>query len=141
MLTKHEALFEKAIFIKNDVTSRILPNVINHIVLVSASLMVLLVTLSDPGIHSIYLYRALLCTLLSTTLLGVLGTSTIAFDFYRLGIKVSEEALKSSLEDREPKPYIRSGKLFYFLIVFFFVGTLVSFLTSLILLLLYAWNG
>lgn len=141
MLTKHEALFEKAIFIKNDVTSRILPNVINHIVLVSASLMVLLVTLSDPGIHSIYLYRSLLCTLLSTTLLGVLGTSTIAFDFYRLGIKVSEEALKSSLEDREPKPYIRSGKLFYFLIVFFFVGTLVSFLTSLILLLLYAWNG
>lgn len=141
MLTKQEILFEKSVFIKNDVTSRILPNVINHIILVSASLMVLLVTLSDPGIHSIYLYRALLCTLLSTTFLGVLGTSTIAFDFYKLGIKVSEEVVRSVRAGEEPKPYIRTGKLYYFLIVFFFVGTLISFLTSLILLLLYAWNG
>lgn len=141
MLTKHEALFEKAIFIKNDVTSRILPNVTNHIILVSASLMVLLVTLTDPEIHSIHLYRALLCTLLLANLFGVLCSSTIAYDYYRLSIKASEEAAKSALDGREPESYLGSGKIFYYLIVFFFVGTLVSFLTSLILLLLYAWNG
>lgn len=140
MLSNSEKLFEQAIVIKNDVTSRLVPNVLNNVILVSASLMALLVTLSNPSTSNILLFQSLLCTLLCAIFFGVLCYILITFDFYTLSTKVSAEAIKSATDQREPKAYIRSGKIFYYSIVISFVLTLISFLAALVLLLLYAWD-
>jgi TRAP-type C4-dicarboxylate transport system permease small subunit len=139
MLSNSEKLLEQAIAIKNDVTSRLVPNVLNNVILVSASLMAILVTLSSPSMSNILLFRSLLCMLLCGIFFGVLCYLLITFDFYTLGIKVSEEAKELYTSDK-PKKEIHSGKIFYYSILISFVLTLFSFLTSLVLLLLYAWD-
>ncbi|NLN26187.1 MAG: hypothetical protein GX163_11220 [Bacteroidetes bacterium] len=134
-----ESLFEKGVAIKNKASSQLLPKVMNNTVLVGSSLVVLLATLSDPESHNILLYRTLLCTLLLSIVLGVLCTSIVTIDLYKLGNKVSDEVIKSIREGVLPKYYLRTGKTFYFLIVSTFGGCLLAFLASVILLVFYAW--
>lgn len=140
MLSNSEKLFEQAIAIKNDVTSRLVPNVLNNVILVSASLIAILVTLSNPSTNNICLFRFLLGTLLGAIFFGILCYISITIDFYTLGTKASDEAIKSATDRREPKAYLRSGKIFYHLIVWTFVLALLSFLVALALLSLYAWD-
>lgn len=137
-IEKRQALFEKGIAIQTEATNKLLTQTINHIILLASSLVVILSTLSDPNNHNICIYRYLLCILLLSIFCGVICTSIITIDYYNLGKKAQKQAEEPSHEDDKQK-LIRTGKPYYYLILWTFLGCLISFLTSLILLVIYAW--
>ncbi|MDC1259642.1 hypothetical protein N8091_02785 [Flavobacteriaceae bacterium] len=137
-IEKRQALFEKGIAIQTEATNKLLTQTINHIILLASSLVVILSTLSAPNNHNIYIYRYLLCILLLSIFCGIICNSIITIDYYNLGKKVQKQAKAPDHEDDKQK-LIRTGKLYYYLILGTFLGCLISFLTSLILLVNYAW--
>jgi len=135
---KKQTLREKGIELKNDAATRLLPNAVNHTILIASTLVVILATLSNPESQNICLYRTILCTLLLSILSGVLCTVILTIDFYVLGRKVLKEADKPDIEDEQPK-YIRTGLFPLISIISSFSLCLLSFLISVILLVFYAW--
>src|SRR5690606_7573637 len=111
-----ETLFEKGVAIKSDATSRLLPNVINHTILVASSLLAILATLSDPENHDICLYRFLLSSLLISIVSGILCMAILTIDYYLLGKKAVKEAKRINSETETPI-YINTGFFPYFLIL------------------------
>ncbi|MGY5351067.1 hypothetical protein ACXGQW_00600 [Wenyingzhuangia sp. IMCC45533] len=133
-----KTLLEKGIEIQNEATNKLLTQTVNNIILLGSSLVVLLATLSDPKNHNICVYRYLLCILLLSIFFGVICISMITIDYYILGKKLEKLGVKQHLSDLESKT-IRTGKFYYYTILFSFLGCLVSFLISVVLLVFYAW--
>jgi hypothetical protein len=73
----------------------------------------------------------------------VLCTSIVAIDFYTLGNKVlgvAETKPQKDIRESESEPYIRTGKKPLYATIITFGGCILTFLISVILLVLYAWN-
>jgi hypothetical protein len=137
-IEKRQALFEKGIAIQTEATNKLLTQTVNHIILLGSSLVVILSTLSDPDNHNICIYRYLLCILLLSIFCGVICISIITIDYYNLGKKAQKQAEAEDHVDDKQR-LIRTGKFYYFSILWTFLGCLISFLTSLVLLVIYAW--
>ena len=140
---KRNELRKKGVEIKNNAATTLLPSVVNNTILIESTLLVLLATLGEPTHDSICLYRLLLCALLLSIVLGVLCTSIVAIDFYTLGNKVldvAETKPQKDIRESESEPYIRTGKKPLYATIITFGGCILTFLISVILLVLYAWN-
>ena len=137
-IEKKQALFEKGIAIQGEATNKLLTQTVNHIILLGSSLVVILSTLSDPDNHNISIYRYLLCILLLSVFSGVTCISIITIDYYNLGKKVGKRAKEQDFVFKELNT-IRTGKSYYYVILWTFLICLISFLTSLVFLVIYAW--
>jgi len=135
---KKQALIERGIAIQNEATNKLLTQTVNHIILLGVSLVVILSTLSEPRNHNICVYRYLLCILLISIFFGVMCISIITIDFYNLGKKIQKMGEQQDPMDDKQK-LIRTGKFNYYVILLTFLVCLISFLTSLVLLVIYAW--
>jgi hypothetical protein len=135
---KIKTFLKNGIDVETEATSKLLPNTVNHIILLGVSLIVILSTLSDSDNHNICIYHYLLCTLLLSVFLGVICISIITIDYYILGKKLQKMAKERNPSDLD-KNIVRTGKPYFWMILLTFLGSLISFLTSLVLLVTYAW--
>ena len=135
---KRKLLLEKGIAIQTEATNKLLTQTVNSIILLASSLVVILSTFTNPNINNTCIYHYLLCILLLSIFCGVICISIITIDYYNLGKKVQKKAKEKHKLDNKQK-LIRTGKFYYHLILWTFLGCLISFLTSLILLVIYAW--
>jgi hypothetical protein len=135
---KIQTFLKNGVNVETEATSKLLPNTVNHIILLGVSLIVILSTLSDSCSHSICIYHCLLCTLLLSVFLGVTCISIITIDYYILGKKLQKMAKERNPSDLD-KDVVRTGKPYFWMILLTFLGSLILFLTSLVLLVIYAW--
>ena len=135
---KKQTLLKNGAEVKTEATNKLLIGTVSHIILLGVSLIVILSTLAEKDNHNICIYRYLLCILLLSISLGVICISIVTIDYYNLGrklLKMAEEQNPSDLD----KDIVSTGKPYFYMILLTFLGCLISFLTSLVLLVIYAW--
>lgn len=135
---RRKELLRKGFLIQNEVTNKILPQTINHIILLGSSFVVVLATLSSPMPHNICIYRALLSFLLLSVLSGVICISILAIDYYILGKKIQKIAKQKDINEKQSE--FHTGKVYYFLILGTFIICFLTFVVAIFLLVIYAWN-